>query len=707
MASIINTQLSPGVNVSELDLTTVIPTLGTTTGAIAGVFNWGPVGERILISNESSLVNTFGKPTSNNAETWFTSANFLTYGNSLYVVRVGDVQNSNVSLNVLNGVAFQTSIANTANEVILNAIDFNNKHANGYNFDANTRFVAKYPGAIGNSLKVSVCDSTEAFNSTLNMAANAYSSDVYYVDVEAAFSVNIGSNSAVVTVTSGSANASAANGYATYLWSSIANNDYILVGNTAIGKQYMQVSNTTPVVGGVFTVNFKNSYKLATPFVANTTQNDMPQRYWEYYNIVDGAPITTSYVANQGNTVAVDGMHIIVADKNGKITGVPGAILETYKNVSRATDAQNPNGQTNYYKNIVNQQSAYLWAINDITNAHSNTALNITSSTNETPIALNFTGGQDGATEADASLALLASGYDKFASATDVQVSLILQGKPMGGSTTSGDMTVENFYLANYLIDNIAENRKDCVVFITPDDKVLRDNSGAEADALVNWRNAIHSSSYAVMDSGYKYQYDRYNDVYRFIPTNGDIAGLCVRTDLTTDPWYSPAGLNRGQIKNVVKMRFNPSQAERDRIYSNSINPVVTLPAQGTVLYGDKTLLNKPSAFDRINVRRLFITLEQSIKRAAQFTMFEFNDAFTRAQFNNLVSPYLRDIKARRGISDYLVICDETNNTPERIDRNEFWGDIYIKPTRSANYIQLNFIAVATGVQFTQIVGSY
>jgi len=527
------------------------------------------------------------------------------------------------------------------------------------------------------------------------------------VDVSTEFMVGIGDNSTTVTVTSGSSNAAAAQAYATILHNAIANNDYIVVGNTAIGKQYLQVANTTSPTSGVFRINFKNNYKLATDFVANTSQNSETQRYWEYYNAVDGAPITTSYVGAQGNSAAVDGLHVIIADKNGKFTGVPGAILETYKNVSRATDAQNPNGQTNYYKNVINQQSAYVWAIHDVTNGTSNTALHVVSSTNKTAVTLGFGGGQNGASESDASLAVLAAGYDMFASPTDVQVSLILQGKPTGGSTTSGDMTVENFYLANYLIDNIAEVRKDCVVFITPDDAVVRNNPGAEADALVNWRNVVHSSSYAVMDSGYKYQYDRYNDVYRFVPTNGDIAGLCVRTDLTTDPWYSPAGLNRGQIKNVVKLRFNPSQADRDRIYANSINPVVTLPAQGTVLYGDKTLLNKPSAFDRINVRRLFITLEQSVKRAAQFTMFEFNDSFTRAQFVNLVSPYLRDIKARRGISDYLVVCDETNNTPERIDRNEFWGDIYIKPTRSANYIQLNFIAVSTGVQFTQIVGSY
>ena len=268
-------------------------------------------------------------------------------------------------------------------------------------------------------------------------------------------------------------------------------------------------------------------------------------------------------------------------------------------------------------------------------------------------------------------------------------------------------MTVNKFQLANYLIDNIAETRKDCVVFISPDDAVVSGNINNEATALVNWRNVVHDSSYAVLDSGYKYQYDKYNDVYRYLPMNGDIAGLCARTDNQKDPWWSPAGFNRGQIKNLVKLRWNPHKADRDIIYKNGINPVMSAPGQGTVLFGDKTLQSKPSAFDRINVRRLFIVLEKAIATASKFTLFEFNDEFTRAQFKNLVTPYLRDVQGRRGITDFLVVCDASNNTPERIDRNEFWGDIYIKPARSINFIQLNFVAVRTGVQFSEIVGQF
>jgi phage tail sheath protein FI len=277
---------------------------------------------------------------------------------------------------------------------------------------------------------------------------------------------------------------------------------------------------------------------------------------------------------------------------------------------------------------------------------------------------------------------------------------LILQGKSRGASNTA--------QLANYLIDNIAESRKDCVVFISPDkDDVVNNVGKTEVTDVVGFRNALTSTSYAVMDSGYKYQYDKYNDVYRYIPLNGDIAGLAVRTDNVRDPWYSPAGFNRGQIKNIIKLAYNPAKADRDILYKSDVNPVCIFPGQGTVLFGDKTVLGKPSAFDRINVRRLFIVLEKAIATAAKFTLFEFNDDFTRAQFRNLVEPFLRDVQGRRGIYDFKVVCDETNNTGDVIDRNEFIGDIYVKPARSINFIQLNFVAVRTGVEFSEVVGNF
>jgi phage tail sheath protein FI len=276
----------------------------------------------------------------------------------------------------------------------------------------------------------------------------------------------------------------------------------------------------------------------------------------------------------------------------------------------------------------------------------------------------------------------------------------VLAGKARGG--TNGEQ------LANYIVDNICEARKDCIAFISPDKSdVVNITTGDTEARVVEFRNSCRSTSYATLDSGYKYAYDKYNDIYRWVPLNGDVAGLCAATDQARDAWWSPAGFNRGAIKNVVKLAWNPKKAERDIIYKSGINPVVNFPGNGIILFGDKTLLAKPSAFDRINVRRLFIVLEKAIATAAKFTLFEFNDAFTRASFVNLVTPFLRDIQGRRGVYDFAVVCDETNNTGEVIDRNEFIGDIYIKPAKSINFIQLNFVAVRTGVEFSEVIGNF
>jgi len=331
----------------------------------------------------------------------------------------------------------------------------------------------------------------------------------------------------------------------------------------------------------------------------------------------------------------------------------------------------------------------------------------VASASSTSPGNIQLVYGSDGSSEESVSIGVLAEGYDLFAKAEDIDISLVLQGKPIGGTTVVNGDTVQKFQLANYIINNICDTRRDCVALISPDKNTVLNNVGREANSVKNWRGALTSSSYAVLDSGYKYQYDRYNDIYRWIPMNGDIGGICARTDDTNDAWWSPAGFNRGQIKNLVKVAFNPNKAERDILYSNGVNPVVTFPGQGTVLYGDKTLQAKSSAFDRINVRRLFIVLEKAISTAAKYSLFEFNDAFTRAQFRNLVTPYLRTIQGRRGITDFKVVCDDTNNTAQIIDTNQFVGDIYIKPARSINFIQLNFIAVPSGVQFTEVVGKF
>lgn len=694
--------VSPGVNVSEIDLTTVVPGVSTSTAAFAGVFRWGPVGERVLISNENQLVARFGKPTSLNPETFLTAASYLSYASALYVVRAANTTTGD-SNSALNAVA-NTAAVTVANTVVKNQADYDARAS----FESGALYVAKYPGDLGNSLRVSVCDSANAFSSNLDLAGTESSNNIV-----GAFSISIGSNTATFSFDSDDADA-AANTYANTIASALSVGDAIKVGNAAIGTQYLTISAIgTPSVSSnlaTFTVSFLDKYTLATDYVANTTVNGnttvVPvSRYWEHHGLVSGAPTTSQYVAASGNTSAVDTLHVVVTDQDGKFTGVAGQILEVYQGLSRATDAKNSDGSANYYKSVINNKSAYVWWANDRSGAASATALNVATSSNAKPVRLDFAGGQDGYTESTATLGVLASAYDLYKSAEAVDIGLIIAGKPVGGSTTVNGQTVSKFQLVNYLIDNIATVRKDCIVFGSPDDALVTANPGSEAQSIVNWRGAVTDTTYAVLDSGYKYMYDRYNDVYRYVPMNGDIAGLCARTDQTNDAWWSPAGLTRGQIKNVVKLRFNPNQAERDILYTNAVNPVVSFTGQGTILYGDKTATSKPSAFDRINVRRLFIVLEKAISQVAKTTLFEFNDDFTRTQFRNIINPYLRDVQGRRGITDFLVVCDGSNNTPEVIDRNEFRGDIYIKPNRSINFIQLNFVAVRTGVEFNTIIG--
>ena len=412
---------------------------------------------------------------------------------------------------------------------------------------------------------------------------------------------------------------------------------------------------------------------------------------WAYEDEFDAAPSTSAYVS--GLSGADDELHIIVVDEDGLISGTAGTILEKFANVSKAADAKTSEGAANYYVEVLSG-SRYIWWMDHTTSveagdtAWGSNAAGTTFKTMSTVVTRSLTGGVD----ASPSTGNVQTGYDEFANAELIDVNLLVMG-PHGA-------TVANDAIA------IAEDRKDCMVFISPELADVYNNAGDEATDVVAFRNTLTSSSYAVLDSGWKYQYDKYADKYRWIPLNADIAGLCARTDTIADPWFSPGGLNRGQIRNVVKLAYSPDKTDRDTLYKSGVNPVVSFPGEGTVLFGDKTLLGKPSAFDRINVRRLFIVLEKAIATAGKYQLFEFNDAFTRAQFRNLVEPFLRDIRGRRGIYDFRVVCDETNNTSEVIDRNEFVADIYIKPARSINFMQLNFIATRTGVSFEEVAGA-
>lgn len=557
-------QLSPGVNVSEIDLTTVVPAVGTTEGAFAGDFNWGPINEIKTISSEVELVSTFGKPTDTTFTDFFTAANFLSYARNLKVVR-------SANTDTLNAVTVGSGI------LIENELGYKENYSTGAN--TNGSWAAKWAGDLGNSLKVSL-----------------YAS----------------SNSA----------------------------------------------------------NFAS---------------------WVYNGNFDGAPGTSTYAANVLGSN--DELHLVVIDEDGKFTGTANTVLERFSNLSKASDARTDDGSSNYYVNVINDTSKYLWWLahpDDATSWGSSAASINFGTLSNTVQSLSLANGVSSVGNTSS----LITAYDKFKNADEVDISLIM--------TSDHNSTV-----VGHVIDNIAEYRKDCITFLSPERADVVDNVGNEATDSIDYRNTLTSSSYAFMDSGWKYQFDKYNNTYRWVPLNGDIAGLCVRTDFERDAWFSPAGFNRGIIRNVTKLAWNPDKTDRDELYKKGINPVVSFPGEGTILYGDKTLLSKPSAFDRINVRRLFIVLEKAIARAAKFSLFEFNDAFTRAQFIALVEPFLRDVQGRRGIYDFRVVCDETNNTPEVIDRNEFVGDIYIKPARSINFIQLNFVAVRTGVSFDEIVGRF
>jgi phage tail sheath protein FI len=581
-------QISPGVNVSEVDLTTAVPSVSTTAGAFAGPFQWGPVGQRTLVTNETDLVNKFGQPNGNTATSFFSAANFLAYGNNLQVVRAANSNSRNAS-------------SNTNNLLTINNVDV---YDTTYVVDTlGQSFVARYPGALGNSLRVSVWDSNTA-------NANA--------------------------------------------------------------------------TGSTFTS-------------------------WTYKSYFPAAPTTSSYVSTSGG--ANDQIHLVVVDEDGLFSqGAKGTVLEVFPYLSKASDATNDDGSTSYYRTVLRNQSKYIYALGPVDNANTSGTWGQTANTqfggcfmaaNNVGSTASFGSGSD--------LVLTATdyttGYGEFTNPDAVDISLIITGDAGAPSNTVSAITAVTT-VQQYTIDSIASARKDCVTFLSPPQSGIVGGATPET-TVTSWISTLaRASTYAFADCGWKYQFDKYNNVYRWIPLNGDIAGLCVRTDQTRDPWFSPAGVNRGAIKNVVKLAWNPTQAQRDAIYSVGVNPVVSFPGQGTILYGDKTMVTQPSAFNRINVRRLFIVLEKAISTASKYSLFELNDEFTRAQFVALVEPFLRDVKGRRGIYDYRVVCDTTNNTPEVIDANKFVGDIYIKPARSVNYIQLNFVAVRTGVSFNEIVGS-
>lgn len=718
-------QLSPGVKTAEIDLSTVVTGVATTGAVIAGPFQWGPAYERTLVDSELTLVDKFGKPDTDTAETWFTAASFLAYGNNLNVVRC------------LSDAARNASVKGDAIGTVTITLP-----GAGYLHVPTISFVGG--GGSGAAATVTI----EGGKVTAVNVTNGGSG--YTTAPTVVFTGGGGSGAAATAVVSGGAvtavnvtasgsgytsaptvNFTGGGGSGAAATAVIAGGGITSVTVTNGGSGYTSAPTVvvtptggdTPTVAAVLTafapsVKIENETDYENNFSAGQgSVGEWAAKYagdlgnglkvsmadsasfgsWAYKSLFDSAPGTSSYVAGFGGSN--DELHIVVVDTTGRWTGNAGDVLERFAFVSKAVDAKTDVGDSNYYAEVVNRKSRFIWWM-DHTASGTNWGARVSAggspvsfTTLSSPVEVTLIGGVDG--NDSLTDGQIQRGYDMF-NVEEFDFALIL--------TAAHSPTV-----VKYCIDNIAETRQDCVVLLSPPKAAVVNNPGHEHTDILTYRNVTlnANSSYAFMDGNWIKKYDKYNDLYRWIPANGDVAGLMVRTDETRDPWFSPAGLNRGQIKGVRGLAWNPKEAYRDVLYQAGVNPIVSFPGQGAVLFGDKTLQSKPSAFDRINVRRLFIILRKAIARAAKYILFEFNDEITRAQFRALVDPFLRDIQGRRGIYAYKVVCDASNNSPQTIDTNGFNGDIYVQPSRSINFIKLNFIATRTGVSFEEIVGKF
>ena len=754
-------QVNPGVNTSEIDLTNVVVAAGTSMGGAVGRFRWGPIEEVTLVTDEDNLVAQFQKPNDDNFNDFFTAANFLQYSNACQIIRcanttVGDASAPKNSASITSGT--YSNIQITDSDAYYNTYDPDYGGSSTYGGAA--PFIAKWAGDLGNSLKVSICPADRAASdgnltgtvawvhtsgaltgSGTNFQAQMQVGDI--IDIQSAtggfvvISIADATN-AVVRAKSHTATITAGKTCSRQKRSVYSQKAAQMIGTvtTTFGSKTVTGAttyfNTQLTVGDIISVGGEPQ-KVASIASATSLTTEKKwtyagsgatfERKWEYADsFPEGAPGTSATAA--ASDLSNDEIHVAVVDQDGDWTSTLDYVLESFGNLSVMGDAKSPDGENVYYKNFINANSNYMWwvehpVINSVDMAGSSNQITVASKTytawgvtlttakgltnsggdgteffcGSKPLSTSFIGGTDGSALVDADFV---RGYDKMKSAEDVDVSLI---------TTSAHSAVA----VRHAINQVAESRKDCMVFFSPEktDVVGTTSSSVATDNVTEYRDTVNmNTSYAVMDSGWKYMYDKHNDKFRFVPLNGDIAGLCARTDQLRDPFYSPGGFARGQIQGVVKLPYNPKKAERDKLYSSGVNPVVSFPGEGVILYGDKTQLSKPSAFDRINVRRLFILLEKAIANAAKFQLFEFNDEFTRSQFVSIVEPFLRDIQGRNGIQDFAVVCDASNNTPQVVDSNSFRGDIFVKPSRSINFIQLNFVAVRSGVSFSEVAGA-
>ena len=665
---------SPGVHVREIDLTNVVPSVATTVGAIVMPAEKGPVSSITTLGSEQELVQVFGEPQSDNFEWWFTASSFLQYSDQLKVIRA------------------ESSILNAgANSGILIRDDEHYEGSFNTGQGSHGEWAARTAGTHGNSLGVTICPSATAYEQhmgTDNLLDGAGAIGDTTIDVDDADKSNFAFNAGDI-ISFSSANSSSD----VTLFAHVSGDE---------GNEYevVSISSNTLTIRLLDDVNGQG-------LKAVIADNSFIRRRWAFYDLFDSAPGQSDWAKQNGRGTG-DELHVVVYDATGDITGydkqVAGsrtsAVIETFVNLSKNPIAKTNQGGNNYYPDVIFRQSNWIYWTDHLS-AGSNWGTDVTAAyTDVLPVDDGtLTGGTDDYAVTAGELKI---GYDFFDDTENIDINLVLAGPSSGVADTEAGMDTHGT-----MILDLCESRKDCVGFISPyrASCVNVASSITQTANVVDGFNTIPSSSYIVFDSGYKYMYDKYNDVYRFVPLNGDMAGLCANTDKVADPWFSPAGFNRGYVRSAIKLAYNPKNSERDQLYRARINPVVNFPGQGVLLFGDKTAQTKPSAFDRINVRRLFLVLEKAIAIASKYQLFEFNDEFTRAQFRNMVEPFLRDVQGRRGIFDFKVVCDASNNTGEVIDRNEFIGDIYIKPARSINFITLNFIATRTGVACSEVGG--
>ena len=666
--------VSPGVHVREIDLTNIVPAVATTIGAIAGPFAKGPVSEVTTVGSEQELVDIFGKPNGSNLKWWFTAADFLQYSDQLKVVRAES--------GLVNAVATGTAI------LIRDTDHYSAAYSSGQ--ASVGEWAARTAGTHGNSIGVSMCGTATAYeqglstNNLVNGAGTAGATTIAVDDADASgYAFNVGD---LISFSSAD--------------NATITNHAELAGHEGIEYEVTAISTNTLTIRQKDDVNGKG-------LAAAVADNSHIRRRWKFYDLFDAAPGTSQWATDNARGTA-DEMHVVVYDTTGDITGfdndVAGqrtsSVIEVFGNMSKNPSAKTAQGGTNYYPDVIYAQSQYVYWM-DHNSSGSNWGTDTTSAYTavNTPTASALGSGTE---DYSVTAGELETAYDHFKDTESIDVNLVLAGPSSGVADTAAAMDTHGT-----MITDLVEERRDCVGFISPyrSGTVNVASSNTQTKNVKEAFDLLPSSSYIVYDSCYKYMYDKYNDVYRYVPMNGDTAGLCVHTDSVADPWFSPAGYNRGNVRGAIKLSYNPKKSERDQLYRARVNPVTNFPGQGVVLFGDKTALTKPSAFDRINVRRLFLVLEKAIATASKYMLFEFNDEFTRAQFRNMVEPFLRDVQGRRGIFDFKVVCDGSNNTGEVIDRNEFIGDIYIKPARSINFITLNFIAVRTGVEFSEVGG--